>query len=145
MLHVVGVDNVVGGLTAVADNLSDERMTETFREVNDELTNFHKGMYGKGKKDLPQTLVRHPDSDGRLTLTGKLRASLTEPRAEGAVRAAGPTGSVWGTSLWYAAFAAYGTPTEKRRPVVRFNAATKKLIRATIDRNVWRGAGDLAA
>jgi hypothetical protein len=143
MIEVVGTDNVVGGIDQVARNLED--MTPAMREINDALTAYHAGMYGKGRKDLPSTLVRHPDSDGRLTETGKLRASLTQPHADGAVRAAGPTGSVWGTSLWYAGFAAYGTPTEKRRPLVRFNTATKTIIRDIVDRWVWHSTEDASS
>jgi len=138
MIEVVNAQNVVDGIDQVARNLED--LTPAMREINDALTAYHATRYGKGKKDLPQTLVRHPDSDGRLTETGKLRASLTEKHADGAVRMAGPRGSVWGTNVWYAGFAAYGTPHEARRPLVRFNTATKTIIRDIVERWVWHSS-----
>lgn len=138
-VKVIGVDNVVGGIDTLAHNLGKERTMQAFEKVEAGLTAYHAQVYGKGRKDLPQTLERHPESNGRLVLTGKLRDSLTQPEAEGAVRTVTPTFMRWGTSIWYGNFAQSGTKYEKKRPLVRLNSQTRKLITTTFEYHLWEG------
>ena len=140
MIEVVGVENVVGGLDQVANNLGPVRMTETFAEVNEALEEYHARTYGRGKRDLPQTLERHPDSDGHLSETGALRDSLSRTGAPGAIRRVGPDFAEFGTTVWYGVFAQKGTKFERRRKVVKFSTPVKRAVRDVVERNVYRGS-----
>lgn len=81
-----------------------------------------------GKKWAPKV------GDGEVgVLSGRLKASLTEPGAEGAVREIHDDHVVFGTSLYWSRFMQAGTPHEPKRPVLVFRPtdrkATKEIVR----------------
>ncbi len=96
------------------------------------LERYHEKSWGRRVKDLPQTLTRHPDSNGKLVETGARKALMTKSDAPGAIRTVTPRRIVYGTSNLAGVYANWGIKHEARKPVLKLNAPVRALIKTII-------------
>ena len=103
-------------LLALERNLAEVPLAAA--EVMSEMEAYTAKTWGSGVEVTESTLERWPEWSP-LYNTGALKASLTRPDAEGAVREITPYGFRWGTSLFWAKLLYKGTRKMQPKPVVQ--------------------------
>jgi phage gpG-like protein len=142
-LTPIGFDVTARRFRHMAERLDDGEMMITNELVIKTIEEYHAKTWGRQTLPVTEgTKRRWPGRKGQLDLTGRLRASMTDSGAPGAIRQNLPSHVVYGTSIYYGKFVNDGTSKMPARPFVRFNTPLKQAIKNVYaERLIGRDAG----